>query len=108
MASEKSEKPEKDAAQKKKGKGKSLRQSGNWFQRNKALITWALAIAFASTCIGFTGLMYVAQSDKAQKKQQVQEMKVDRVAENIKFWEGKLVSSPGDPINEGNLGYAYQ
>jgi len=94
MASEKSEKSEKEASPKKKVKGKG-KQSGNWFHRNKAFITWALAIAFASTCIGFTGIAYVTQAEKDKESKQVKEMTVDRIAENIKFWEGKLASSPG-------------
>jgi len=112
MSSEKNESPSKGEQVKKKGKvkgGKSLKQAGNWFQRNKALVTWALVIAFASTCIGLMGIMYVVQMDKESKEKKSQvERKIDRVDENIKEWQDKVTRNPEDPQNEGNLGWAYQ
>jgi len=112
MASEKSETPSKGDQVKKKVKtknGKSLRQSGNWFQRNKALVTWALVIAFASTCIGLMGIMYVIQAEKQNKEQKNSaEGKIDKSDDNIKYWEDIVNKNPEDPQNEGNLGWAYQ
>ncbi|GEM_PF-2431698 len=112
MASEKSETPSKGDQVKKKGKskgGKSLKQAGNWFHRNKALITWALVIAFASTCIGLMGIMYIVQVEKQkqEKKGQVGQ-EIDKSDENIKYWQDIVTRNPEDPQNEGNLGWAYQ
>ena len=112
MASEKNETPSKGDQVKKKVKtknGKSLKQSGNWFQRNKALVTWALVIAFASTCIGLMGIMYVIQAEKQSKERKnPTEQKIDKSDDNVKYWQDIVNKDPEDPQNEGNLGWAYQ
>jgi tetratricopeptide (TPR) repeat protein len=109
MAKEKSEVSVKEAEKAKKSKGKGKQLQGDFFKRNKELITWALAIAFAITCIGFFG---IARTSSLQKKNQTtkspQEEQIDKIAENIKYWKERVQEAPQNAINVANLGYAYQ
>jgi tetratricopeptide (TPR) repeat protein len=98
---------EEQKMKKPKAKGKQLQ--GDFFGRNKELITWALAIAFAITCIGFFGIARTSSLQKGhQTNKSPREDQIDKIAENIKFWKERVQTEPKNAMNEANLGYAYQ
>ncbi|MDQ7823768.1 MAG: tetratricopeptide repeat protein [Candidatus Eremiobacteraeota bacterium] len=107
--SNESESVAKRKARAKKADSKSLKQSGDWFQRNKSLVTWALVIAFASTCIGFGAIFYVNQLNEAEKEKKSPDVqKVDKIGENVRYWKERVQEKPNDAVSLSNLAYAYQ
>lgn len=86
--------------------GKDLSQAGNWFQKNKTAVTWALVIAFALTCIGLTSLTNCAAPKDdvvTQLDSQGKETKVSAVEKEIAARKD-AAERTSDP--EGLLGLA--
>lgn len=93
----------------KKSAGKSVKQSGDWFQRNKALITWTLAIAFIFTCIGIAGLVFIfSPNEQKQSNKSPEQQAIDDEMNEIKYWRGRVGDNPEDSIAFANLASAYQ
>lgn len=109
MARKRLRKTEQEPQKEKKETGKSVKQSGSWFQRNKALITWALAIAFASTCIGFGAISFIAGGgNEKESKKPADQQAADEIANNLKYWRDRVGDSPEDATALANLAFAYQ
>ncbi len=104
----------KDSDQQKKVEGKNLQQSGDFFQKNKTLLTWALVLAFLMTCFGVSGMMFsgciksngkdMAHQGEGGEHSQPK----DDVFADISYHQGLLSQNPDDSLLMGNLAYAYQ
>jgi len=94
----------------KKAEGKNLQQSGEFFQKNKTVVTWVLVIIFSMTCFGVTSSLFsgcgTSDGNPAQTSGETQQR--DAKLETIADCKRTLEQAPNDPLSLANLAYAYQ
>lgn len=100
----------KPAVDESKATGKNLQQSGEFFQKNKNVVTWVLVIIFAMGCFGVGGLVFGGCGESAQVGATSQQSQTnnDNGLEQIAYYERQLQQNSNDPLNLANLAYSYQ
>ena len=92
-----------------KAQGKNLQQSGEFFQKNKNIVTWVLVIIFAMGCFGIGGLVFSGCGSSGSTANGLNPSQtIDRGLEQITYNERQLEQNPNDPLSLANLAYSYQ